>query len=892
MSRPGRTLIALSLLLAVLAAPGRASAAEHVYFSATTNVTDLLVARINAENVRLDISSWYLSEHAVSIAIAKRFEAGVTVRLMGDRGAIFEADPHTKNEFYWLAYQGVPIRLRFNPTNFPEINHWKMALFVGQGIVEFGSGNFAPTELAPVSSTNYSDETELFSDDPVLVNAFKTKFDVMWNDLTDEPEAIHGGAHPYFKDWDDACLNEPTGNCADYATYNPNDPAVVHRPMVVDRSRKEGDNPSPPDLIWGQGPDFNSRIVDEINKEGIGVNSRIDVLAYRLEVDDITDAILAKFRAGGKVRVIVDRAQYTNIIWPEYWLTHANVDKLWAAGVPILQNNHQGVMHMKTIVTSTYDTNGSSNFGPNWQRDHNYFVAKATKPAIYQAIADRVDAMWNDTAGFGPLVLTPPNAADLVTPASNATGIAKNTAFVWNRAAWAVSYDVYLGTSQANMVLVANVPAQLVVNPPDTYSWTPPAPLQGGTTYFWKVVSRTNATPLAPTMIANSTIWAFTTTGTVGPPAAPTSPIPSNGATGVSTSPLLGWSAGAAGTTFNIAFGTNNPPSQVASGLTTPSFSPGTLAPNTTYFWRVTAVSAGGSTASALWSFTTGTGGGSAAEVVIYASDVTPANIHGWSQVADATAAAGIKLTNPDGGAAVVDPASPSPTKYFDASFQAAGGTRYRVWLRLRAIGNSKFNDSVFVQFSDSTDSGGNAIYRTGTAGALLVNLATDGTGSSLQGWGWQRNAYWLSDTGDVWFQNSGSHTIRVQVREDGVEVDQIVISPVIYATNPPGPVSNDNTIVAKPSQCQDTMTLGYTSGTLNIGFTLGTSVAANWKAWMFAQNTLTPLWSVALPVISPATSFNIPIAGFPHLGTVYIITTLGPGTQATCWDVKSVDTQ
>ena len=36
---------------------------------------------INAETVRLDIGTWYLTEHAVSIAIANRFHAGVPVRL-------------------------------------------------------------------------------------------------------------------------------------------------------------------------------------------------------------------------------------------------------------------------------------------------------------------------------------------------------------------------------------------------------------------------------------------------------------------------------------------------------------------------------------------------------------------------------------------------------------------------------------------------------------------------------------------------------------------------------------------------------------------------------------------------------------------------------------------
>src|SRR3954447_5972528 len=126
-----------TVLCALILLATRTFAADQIYFPATTNVTNILVQKINAETVRLDISSWYLSEHAISIAVANRFAAGVPVRIMGDRGAIFEADPHTKDEFYWLANKGIPIRLRFNPTWFPEINHWKMALFVGQNTVAF-----------------------------------------------------------------------------------------------------------------------------------------------------------------------------------------------------------------------------------------------------------------------------------------------------------------------------------------------------------------------------------------------------------------------------------------------------------------------------------------------------------------------------------------------------------------------------------------------------------------------------------------------------------------------------------------------------------------------------------------------------------------------------------
>jgi hypothetical protein len=49
----------------------------------------------------------------------------------------------------------------------------------------------------------------------------------------------------------------------------------------------------------------------------------------------------------------------------------------------------------------------------------------------------------------------------------------------------------------------------------------------------------------------------------------------------------------------------------------------------------------------------------------------------------------------------------------------------------------------------------------------LLVNLATDSTAGSLNNWGWQNAAYWLSQATTVPFATSGMHTLRIQVRED-----------------------------------------------------------------------------------------------------------------------------
>ena len=54
----------------------------------------------------------------------------------------------------------------------------KATIFVGQNLVSFGSANYTPFELAPVSSTNYKDESVLFTDDTSIVNAFKTKFEL------------------------------------------------------------------------------------------------------------------------------------------------------------------------------------------------------------------------------------------------------------------------------------------------------------------------------------------------------------------------------------------------------------------------------------------------------------------------------------------------------------------------------------------------------------------------------------------------------------------------------------------------------------------------------------------------------------------------------------------
>jgi len=95
-------------------------------------------------------------------------------------------------------------------------------------------------------------------------------------------------------------------------------------------------------------------------------------------------------------------------------------------------------------------------------------------------------------------------------------------------------------------------------------------------------------------------------------PAAPALLSPVNGATDVSTSPTLSWSASAGASTYGVQVATDAGFSNLVldrTGVTTTSTSVTGLAANTLYYWRVNATNvAGTSPWSTVWSFTTAAG--------------------------------------------------------------------------------------------------------------------------------------------------------------------------------------------------------------------------------------------------------------------------------------------
>jgi hypothetical protein len=186
-----------------------------------------------------------------------------------------------------------------------------------------------------------------------------------------------------------------------------------------------------------------------------------------------------------------------------------------------------------------------------------------------------------------------------------------------------------------------------------------------------------------------------------------------------------------------------------------------------------------------------------ASEIVMHTGTLPSSALHGnWSIAADASAASGLALVNPDRGKAKITSAAAAPVSYVDVPFTAAAGVAYHVWIRMRAAGDSYANDSIYVQLTGAVDAAGRPVARVGTTDAHPVVLQ-DSDGAPISGWGWNDNG-WAGPGTPYVFAQSGPQTLRLQQREDGVLIDQIVISPAAYLTAAPGAVIDDATIVRR----------------------------------------------------------------------------------------------
>lgn len=94
------------------------------------------------------------------------------------------------------------------------------------------------------------------------------------------------------------------------------------------------------------------------------------------------------------------------------------------------------------------------------------------------------------------------------------------------------------------------------------------------------------------------------------PPEQPSNPSPDDGSTEQSNVSILSWQCSDPeneSLSYDVFFGTSNPPTQVSTGQGSNTYDPGQLQPGNTYYWKITAHDYMNTTVGEVWSFTTTT---------------------------------------------------------------------------------------------------------------------------------------------------------------------------------------------------------------------------------------------------------------------------------------------
>jgi endoglucanase len=201
---------------------------------------------------------------------------------------------------------------------------------------------------------------------------------------------------------------------------------------------------------------------------------------------------------------------------------------------------------------------------------------------------------WSSTGMFTTLYDIPP-VPTLTTPVDAATAVPVSTTLAWAAAVGATTYNLQVSASSSFASYIFDLTGLTAV----AYAT---ATLDYGAAYYWHV----SATNLSGTS-AWSPTRSFTTVQ--APPAVPTLVSPVSGAADVAMSVPFIWNAAARAASYTLQVSTSSTFGSFIinqTGLIDTTFTGATLNSATRYYWRIQATgSDGGSSVSAVWSFTT-----------------------------------------------------------------------------------------------------------------------------------------------------------------------------------------------------------------------------------------------------------------------------------------------
>ena len=351
-----------------------------------------LIQLINQETVELDVAFWFMDDSTIASAVINKAKSGVPVRILMDPRAT-ATKPGNGPVLNSLQAAGIPMRKRLTS----GILHWKTMIFAGQGIVEFSGANYSRSEYLPYTAyVNYTDEAIYFSDDPAVVNSFRTKYDDWWIDTVSYTNYAN--------------INSPL--VRSYPTYSI-DPSLDLLPVSLGS------------LNWTM--DYGARSIAAMNAEKV----RLDIDMFRITNTTIVDSTIQLFGTGLPMRMIIDQSEYRDItrVWNSY-----NTDRLYMAGIPMKITIHAGQNHEKVLLLYGQGETifGSSNWSFqsfNKQQEHNYFTKK---PFFFQWFQNQFERRWDSNIEYAPFVPLGPGAPVYVSPADASTSQSTSPTLTWN----------------------------------------------------------------------------------------------------------------------------------------------------------------------------------------------------------------------------------------------------------------------------------------------------------------------------------------------------------------------------------------------------------------------------------------------------------------------------
>jgi hypothetical protein len=96
----------------------------------------------------------------------------------------------------------------------------------------------------------------------------------------------------------------------------------------------------------------------------------------------------------------------------------------------------------------------------------------------------------------------------------------------------------------------------------------------------------------------------------------------------------------------------------------------------------------------------------------------------------------------------------------------------------------------------------------------------------------------------------------------------------------------------AEPPTCDQSVALSYNNGTLNVAYTIKSSVATTWTMIFRVLNIDFTMWTISVPPVPFTTTINLPIQGVPRIGMLTASSMLStPSAGVVCGDYATVNT-